>query len=65
VPVNYFAERTGLDWQKLEPQWQQLAQQELVEIVQGYARPTEMGRRFLNRVLQTFVSDTGNFQAAK
>ena len=65
VPVNYFAERTGLDWQKLEPQWQQLTQQELVEIVQGYARPTEMGRRFLNRVLQTFVSDTENFQAAK
>ena len=65
VPVNYFAERTGLDWQKLEPQWQQLAQQELVEIVQGYARPTEMGRRFLNRVLQTFVSDTENFQTTK
>jgi putative oxygen-independent coproporphyrinogen III oxidase len=65
VPVNYFAERTGLDWQKLEPQWQQLTQQELVEIVQGYARPTEMGRRFLNRVLQTFVSDTENFQTAK
>lgn len=65
VPVNYFAERTGLDWQKLEPQWQQLAQQELVEIVQGYARPTEMGRRFLNRVLRTFVSDTENFQTAK
>jgi oxygen-independent coproporphyrinogen-3 oxidase len=65
VPVNYFAERTGLDWQKLEPQWQQLTQQELVEIVQGYARPTEMGRRFLNRVLQTFVSDTESFQTAK
>ena len=65
VPVNYFAERTGLAWQKLDPQWQQLTQQELVEIVQGYARPTEMGRRFLNRVLQTFVSDTENFQAAK
>lgn len=58
VPVNYFAERTGVDWQVLEPQWQKLTQQGLVEIVQGYARPTLMGRRFLNRVLQTFINET-------
>ncbi|HSC66602.1 MAG TPA: radical SAM family heme chaperone HemW [Cellvibrio sp.] len=58
VPVNYFGERTGLTWQQLEPQWNQLAQQGLVEIVRGYARPTLMGRRFLNRVLQTFINET-------
>lgn len=58
VPVNYFAERTGAAWQQLEPQWQKLTEQGLVEIVQGYARPTVMGRRFLNRVLQTFINET-------
>jgi oxygen-independent coproporphyrinogen-3 oxidase len=58
VPVNYFAQRTGVDWHRLAPQWQTLTQQGLVEIVQGYARPTVMGRRFLNRVLQTFINET-------
>jgi oxygen-independent coproporphyrinogen-3 oxidase len=58
VPMNYFVQRTGVDWQQLEPHWQKLTQQGLVEIVQGYARPTVMGRRFLNRVLQTFINET-------
>lgn len=58
VPVNYFSERTGVDWHQLEPHWQRLTQQGLVEIVQGYVRPTVMGRRFLNRVLQTFINET-------
>lgn len=57
VPVSYFKERTGVDWQLLEPQWQQLTQRGLVETVQGYARPTAMGRRFLNRVLQEFMPE--------
>lgn len=57
VPVNYFAERTSMDWQQLEPQWQTLMQQGLVEIAQGYLRPTALGRRFLNRVLQEFMVD--------
>lgn len=57
VPANYFSERTGVDWQFLEPQWQKLTQQGLVEVVKGYARPTAMGRRFLNRVLQEFMLD--------
>jgi putative oxygen-independent coproporphyrinogen III oxidase len=57
VPTNFFNERTGCGWQQLEPQWQQLMQQGLVEIAQGYARPTAMGRRFLNRVLQAFVNE--------
>lgn len=57
VPVNYFSDRTGVDWQRLEPQWQKLTQQGLVEIVDGCARPTAMGRRFLNRVLQGFMQD--------
>lgn len=55
VPVNYFSERTGVDWQQLEPQWQKLVQQGLVEVVAAHARPTAMGRRFLNRVLQEFM----------
>ena len=58
VPMNYFGERTGVDWQQIEPLWQKLTQQGLVEIVQNYARPTVLGRRFLNRVLQTFIRET-------
>lgn len=54
VPMNYFVERTGVDWQAVDKTWQALAQQNLVEIEQGYARPTALGRRFLNRVLERF-----------
>lgn len=57
VPMNYFSERTGLHWQQLESQWNQLEQQKLVEIVNGFIRPTPLGRRFLNRVLQEFMQD--------
>jgi hypothetical protein len=29
----------------------------LVEVTEGYMRPTELGRRFLNRVLQEFMHE--------
>ena len=57
VPAAYFSERTGLDWNLLAPQWQALTRQGLVELVDGTARPTELGRRFLNRVLQAFIQE--------
>lgn len=57
VPQTFFSERTGVDWSALAPQWQLLTEQGLVELVEGAARPTELGRRFLNRVLQTFIRE--------
>jgi len=55
VPQAYFNARTGLGWPVLEPSWLALTQQGLVEIVNGVIRPTALGRRFLNRVLQEFM----------
>lgn len=55
VPQAYFKSRTGLDWPTLESSWLALTQQGLVEISNGFVRPTPLGRRFLNRVLQAFM----------
>ena len=57
VQQAFFSERTGLKWSALELSWQTLTRQGLVEIDQGYARPSVLGRRFLNRVLQEFMQD--------
>ncbi len=57
VPQKFFSARTGLDWQAVEPIWQRLSQQGLVETAQGIIRPTALGRRFLNRVLQAFMQE--------
>jgi len=55
APAKYFSERTGLTLEALEPQWGELTQKELVEIADGNLRPTEFGRRFLNRVLEAYA----------
>ncbi len=55
APANYLSERTGLDLNVLEPQWAELTQKGLVEVVNGNFRPTEFGRRFLNRVLEAYA----------
>lgn len=57
VPAHYFNERAGLPLAALQPQWQQLEQQKLVEIRAGSLRTTDLGRRFLNRVLQTYTEE--------
>nr|WP_324257392.1 radical SAM family heme chaperone HemW [Cellvibrio fontiphilus] len=57
VPQEFFSARTGIDWQAVEPIWQRLSQQGLVETAQGIIRPTALGRRFLNRVLQAFMQE--------
>lgn len=57
VPARYFSERTGLSLNALQPQWQQLEQQKLVEIAADNLRTTNLGRRFLNRVLQVYTED--------
>ncbi len=55
APANYLSERTGLQLNALEPQWAELEQKGLVEVVDGNFRPTEFGRRFLNRVLEAYA----------
>ncbi|WP_323813378.1 radical SAM family heme chaperone HemW [Cellvibrio sp. NN19] len=57
APQAYFKARTGLDWSTIAATWLHLEQQGLVEIVNDVIRPTAMGRRFLNRVLQAFMKD--------
>jgi oxygen-independent coproporphyrinogen-3 oxidase len=57
VPMPYFSERTGVEWSVLQPYWESLTQQGLVEVKNNYARPTVLGRRFLNRVLQAFINE--------
>lgn len=56
APERYFAERTGLALTALEPQWTDLVQKGLVESVEGNLRPTQLGRRFLNRVLESYAN---------
>lgn len=56
APANYLCERTGLQLSALEPQWAELSKKVLVEIVNGNLRPTEFGRRFLNRVLEAYAT---------
>lgn len=58
VAMDYFHQRTGQDWALLENSWAKLEAQGLVEKYDGYIRPTILGRRFLNRVLQAFIHDT-------
>lgn len=57
VPQEYFAQRTGQDWSRLAKVWADLEARELVEIHAGNIRPTALGRRFLNRVLQAFIDE--------
>lgn len=57
VPMQYFSERTNVSWNVLNAQWELLTRQGLVELVDGFARPTVLGRRFLNRVLQVFIQE--------
>jgi oxygen-independent coproporphyrinogen-3 oxidase len=53
--TNYLNDRTGLQLNALEPQWSELTQKGLVEKVNGNLRPTEFGRRFLNRLLEVYA----------
>ena len=54
VPVETFTERTGLEWSDIEPVWQRLHQQGLVEA--GRCATTSLGLRYLDSVLAEFVA---------
>ncbi len=57
VPISMFTERTGLSFADIEKIWQGLTLKGLVEIVDGIMRPSILGRRYLNQVLQAFIED--------
>lgn len=55
VPIAYFSERTGLAITEILPILQNLQQNKLLKIHNDYITTTELGRRYLNQVLQEFL----------
>jgi putative oxygen-independent coproporphyrinogen III oxidase len=55
VPSNLFFQRTGVEFSRIENVWKNLTEQNFVEMIDGYIRPTPLGYRYLNRILQAFV----------
>jgi putative oxygen-independent coproporphyrinogen III oxidase len=56
APTIYLNERAGLSLKDLEPNWRNLTQEGLVEQTNGSMRTTDLGRRYLNKVLARFCS---------
>ncbi len=56
VPAACFSERTGLPLAALEPAWSQARAKGLMEATAGRLQPTDRGLRFLNDLLQGFMS---------
>ncbi|MEZ5530667.1 MAG: radical SAM family heme chaperone HemW [Porticoccaceae bacterium] len=54
VPKDYFSDRTGLSFRKIEPVCEELAKKGFIEKPDKMIRPTEKGHRFLNSVLEYF-----------
>lgn len=55
VPSHYFAERTGLHIAKISQQIQLAQRKGLLDSNPKFLRPTELGRRFLNDLLEIFL----------
>jgi oxygen-independent coproporphyrinogen-3 oxidase len=56
-PTGLFSERTGLPLQRLLPLLNQARERELLEWNERLIRPTELGRRFLNDLLELFLPE--------
>ena len=54
-PLALFTERTGLPLTSIEAQAQAARRDGLLEVADGFMRPTPHGRRFLNRLLAGFL----------
>ncbi len=54
-PVALFAERTGLPLKRIEPQLTEAEAKGLITWDAQLIKPTELGRRFLNDLLQVFL----------
>ena len=57
VPLARFSERTGLPLAAIKKSALAGRQQGLLEVVDGNLRPTEQGRRFLNRLITLFLAE--------
>lgn len=55
VPSHYFAERTGLSMAKISQQIQLAQQKGLLDSNPMFLRPTELGKRFLNDLIEIFL----------
>jgi len=56
-PIGLFSERTGLPLQWLLPLLSQAKKRELLDWNERFIRPTELGRRFLNDLLELFLPE--------
>ncbi|MBM3390820.1 MAG: oxygen-independent coproporphyrinogen III oxidase-like protein [Betaproteobacteria bacterium] len=56
-PARLFAERTGLTLETIRPRLDAAAARGLLEVTPERIAPSERGRRFLNDLLQIFLSD--------
>ncbi|WP_296405911.1 radical SAM family heme chaperone HemW [Psychrobacter sp.] len=55
VPLNLYSDRTGLTTAKIKPIIKRLQQQKLLVEADNLIQPTDLGRRYLNQVLQAFL----------
>ena len=55
VPTTYFTERTGVSIAKISQQIQIAQQKNLLDSNPMFLRPTELGRRFLNDLIEIFL----------
>lgn len=60
-PVSLFAERSGMPWSDIQPQVHAAIADGMLELVTEHdiehCRPTELGRRFLNNLMERFLPD--------
>lgn len=55
VPVSLFQQRTGLNISTLETAIKKAQSKDLLVVEQGYIKPTLLGQRFLNELLELFL----------
>lgn len=56
VPLGLFQQRTGLNLMMLEPAIKQAQNKKLLIIQDGYIKPTLLGQRYLNELLELFLN---------
>lgn len=56
VPLGLFQQRTGLNLMTLEPAIKQAQNKKLLIIQDGYIKPTLLGQRYLNELLELFLN---------
>jgi oxygen-independent coproporphyrinogen-3 oxidase len=63
VPADLFTEHTGLPIAAADKELQQARNRNLIEHDKEHIRPTELGRRYLNDLLQIFMRDNPRLSA--